>query len=92
MRPYWSPFINISQLSSLVGVEPEHAAHLYTYLISKPQFSTSEARQALVRRLREVLVKNVSIQGVCRPLESLYSIAKVEQPEDRDYSFSRYAR
>ena len=37
-------------------------------------------------------MKNVSIQGVCKPLESLYSIAKVEQPEDRDYSFSRYAR
>ncbi|EKD15722.1 uncharacterized protein L3040_004027 [Drepanopeziza brunnea f. sp. 'multigermtubi'] len=76
-------------LSALVGVEPEHAAHLYTYLIKKPQFSTSESRQALVRRLREVLVKNVSVQGVCKPLEALFAIGKIERPEDKDYTFSR---
>jgi hypothetical protein len=73
----------------LVGVEPEHAVNLYNYLISKPQFSTPESRQALIRRLREALVKNVSIQGVCKPLEALFSISKVERPEDKDYSCSR---
>ncbi|PMD41083.1 hypothetical protein L207DRAFT_426493 [Hyaloscypha variabilis F] len=76
-------------LSALVGVEPEHAAHLYAYLIDKPEFATPESRQALIRRLREVLVKNISVQGVCKPLESLFSIAKLERPEDKDYSFSR---
>ncbi|KAF8853274.1 hypothetical protein BDZ45DRAFT_598791 [Acephala macrosclerotiorum] len=76
-------------LSALVGVEPEHTANLYTYLINKPEFSTSESRQALIRRLREALVKNVSIQGVCKPLEALFSISKIEKPEDKDYSFSR---
>ncbi|CZR67644.1 uncharacterized protein PAC_17543 [Phialocephala subalpina] len=76
-------------LSSLVGVKPEHAAYLYTYLIHKPEFSTSESRQALIRRLREALVKNVSIQGVCKPLEALFSIAKIERPEDKDYTFTR---
>ncbi|KAG4432305.1 hypothetical protein IFR05_012212 [Cadophora sp. M221] len=76
-------------LSALVGVEPEHAVNLYTYLISKPQFSTPESRQTLVKRLRETLVKNVSVQGVCKPLEALFSIAKIERPEDKDYSFSR---
>lgn len=81
---------DICQLSALVGVEPEHAVHLYTYLIDKPQFSTPESRQTLVRRLREALVKNVSVQGVCKPLEALFSIAKIERPEDKDYSFSRY--
>ncbi len=84
-----SELTDICQLSALVGVEPEHAVHLYTYLINKPQFATSENRQTLVRRLREALVKNVSIQGVCKPLEALFSIAKVERPEDRDYTFSR---
>jgi hypothetical protein len=84
--------IDICQLSALVGIEPEHAAHLYTYLIDKPEFSTPESRQSLICRLREVLVKNISVQGVCKPLESLFSIAKIERPEDRDYSFSRYAR
>lgn len=76
-------------LSSLVGVEPERAVNLYNYLISKPQFSTPESRQALIRRLRETLVKNVSIQGVCKPLEALFSISKIERPEDKDYSFLR---
>lgn len=88
--PRISAVTDICQLSALVGVEPEHAKHLYTYLINKPQFSTPESRQALVRRLREALVKNVSVQGVCKPLESLFSIAKIERPEDKDYSFSRY--
>jgi hypothetical protein len=73
----------------LVGVEPEHAVNLYNYLISTSQFSTPESRQALIRRLREALVKNVSIQGVCKPLEALFSISKVERPEDKDYSCSR---
>ncbi|PVH74623.1 hypothetical protein DL98DRAFT_519158 [Cadophora sp. DSE1049] len=76
-------------LSALVGVEPEHAAYLYTYLIGKPQFSPPESRQTLVRRLREALVKNVALQGVCKPLEALFSFAKIERPEDKDYTFSR---
>ncbi|PBP17140.1 hypothetical protein BUE80_DR012070, partial [Diplocarpon rosae] len=76
-------------LSALVGVQPEHAAYLYTYLIEKPQFSTSESRQKIMRRLREALVKSISVQGVCKPLEALFSIAKLERPEDKDYSFSR---
>jgi hypothetical protein len=80
---------DICQLSSLVGVKPEHAVNLYNYLISKPQFSKPESRKALIRRLREALVKNVSIQGVCKPLEALFSISKVERPEDKDYSCSR---
>lgn len=82
--------VDLWQLSSLVGVEPEHAEYLYTYLIDKPQYSTPEARQKLVRRLREALVKNVAVQGVCKPLEAVFSIAKVERDEDKDYSFSRY--
>ncbi|CZT52822.1 uncharacterized protein RSE6_14202 [Rhynchosporium secalis] len=76
-------------LSALVGAEPAHAFHLYNYMISKPQFSTPESRQTLVRRMREVLVKVTSIMGVCKPLEALSSIVKVERPEDKDYSFSR---
>lgn len=78
------------KLSCLVGVEPDHVATLYTYLINKPQYTTSQARKALVVRLREALVENVSIQGVCKPLEAIFGIAKIERPEDKDYSFSRY--
>lgn len=50
---------------------------------------TPSSRQALVRRLREALVKLVSIVGVCKPLEAILAISKVEQPSDRDYTFTR---
>jgi hypothetical protein len=76
-------------LSALVGVDPDYAGNLYTFLINKPEYKTSESRKSLVRRLREVLVKNVSVQGVCRPLEALFAIAALERPEDQDFSFSR---
>lgn len=71
------------------GGRPEAAADLYLYLISEPGRETSEARQALVRRLREVLVKSVSTIGVCKPIEAILGINSVERPEDKDHSFSR---
>ena len=71
-------------------MEPDLVATLYTYLINKPEFETSESRTALVRRLREALVKNVSLQGVCKPIEAIVGITKVEKPEDQDFSFSRF--
>ncbi|KAJ9645985.1 hypothetical protein H2201_005530 [Coniosporium apollinis] len=77
-------------LTTLVGGGmPELAADLYSYLIQKPGFSTPESRQALMRRLREALVKCVPIIGVCKPLEAVFSIDKIQRPEDKDYSFSR---
>ncbi|KAF2237706.1 hypothetical protein EV356DRAFT_527469 [Viridothelium virens] len=80
----------LSTISALTGGGvPEFAAELYKYIIAKPEFSTSEARKALVRRLREALVKCVSIVGVCRPLEAIFSIGAIERPEDKDYTFTR---
>ncbi|CAK7205469.1 hypothetical protein SEUCBS139899_008244 [Sporothrix eucalyptigena] len=77
-------------LSCMVaGPDPEAASHLYAYLIQKPEYTTSAARQALVRRLREALVKAVSIVGVCKPLEAILAISAIEQPEDKDYSETR---
>jgi len=77
-------------ISAITGTGcPEHAATLYNYLISKPEFATSASRQQLMRRLREALVKDISILGVCKPLEAIFAIAKIERPEDRDISFSR---
>lgn len=73
----------------IVGGHPELAADLYKALISKPEFSTPPQRQALIRRLREALIKLVSVVGVPKPLEAIFCIAEVERPEDRDYSFSR---
>jgi hypothetical protein len=80
----------ILTLAALVGgTEPEIADQLYLYIINKAHFRSPSARQALVRRLREVLVKLTSIVGVCKPLEAIIAIMKVENEEDRDYSFSR---
>ncbi|KAG9232605.1 hypothetical protein BJ875DRAFT_505896 [Amylocarpus encephaloides] len=76
-------------LSALVGVEPEHVGTLYTYLINKAEYATSESRYSLIRRIREGLVENVSIQGVAKPIEAIMSIVKVEQPEDMEFSCSR---
>jgi hypothetical protein len=77
-------------LAALVGgTEPELADQLYLYIINKPEHQDSSSRQALVRRLREALMKLTSIIGVCKPIEAILAISKVERPEDRDYSFSR---
>ncbi|KAL2867812.1 uncharacterized protein BJX67DRAFT_380750 [Aspergillus lucknowensis] len=71
------------------STEPDQAHQLYTYLISKPENATPDARRAIVRRLREALVKAVSIVGVCKPIESILAISNVERDEDRDYSSTR---
>jgi hypothetical protein len=65
------------------------SADLYSHLISLPQYATASTRQALMRRLRETLVKLTSIIGVARPLETLVHLSNVTAPEDQDFSFSR---
>ncbi|KAK4901859.1 hypothetical protein LTR27_001633 [Elasticomyces elasticus] len=71
------------------GGHPGFTKELYLYLISKPQYQTPEQRQALMRRIREALVKLVSVVGVPKPLEAVFSMGEVEREEDKDYSFSR---
>ena len=73
----------------VAGPDPEAAAQLYLHLCSQPRFATPAARQALVRRLREALIKAVSVVGVCKPIEAVLAIAAVERPEDRDLSATR---
>lgn len=79
------------QVSALSG-SPHHEfiTNLYTYLISKPECSAPDSRQALIRRIREALVKDVSIVGVRKPIEAIILLDDIERPEDKDYSFSRY--
>ncbi|KAK6813762.1 hypothetical protein RU639_010268 [Aspergillus parasiticus] len=69
--------------------DPELAKELYLYVIQKEKNSTSAARQAFVRRIREALVKCVSIVGCCKPIEAIIAISQVEREEDRDYSLTR---
>lgn len=71
------------------GGSPHLADQLYNYLIQQEQYTAPESRQALVRRLREDLIKSISIVGVCRPIEAIVAISKVEREEDRDYSSTR---
>jgi len=35
-------------------------------------------------------VKDVSIAGVCKPIEAIILLDTIERPEDKDYSFLRY--
>ncbi|KXT06761.1 hypothetical protein AC578_7344 [Pseudocercospora eumusae] len=73
------------------GGHPELAAELYKHLItSKPEFSTPEQRKALTRRLREALIKLVSVVGVVKPCASFAIHLKPEIPvPDTDISTSR---
>lgn len=72
------------------GNQPEFAPLLYQELIKRAEHSTSEQRQALMRRLRETLFKLIIIIGVCKPLDAIFGIEAITRPEDKDYSFSRY--
>lgn len=71
--------------------DPETAKDLYLYLINKPENQSSESRKQIVRHLREALVKTICLVGVCKPIEAILAISQVEQPEDRDYTFTREA-
>jgi hypothetical protein len=71
------------------GGHTELAADLYLHLISRPEYATPDARKTLVKRLREALLKLVSVVGIPKPLDAVMCIAGVEREEDRDYSFSR---
>ena len=71
------------------GGQPIFAPTLYKLLIQRPEYSSSEQRQGLMRRLREALVKLVCVAGVCKPLEAIMDIDAAATPEDKDYSFSR---
>lgn len=71
------------------SADPERADQLYLHLCNQPGYATPEARQALIRRLREALIKSVPIVGVCKPIEAILSISKVERDSDKDYTFTR---
>ncbi|RAL16738.1 uncharacterized protein BO97DRAFT_430817 [Aspergillus homomorphus CBS 101889] len=83
---------NRSQLESKrlgTGPNPELASDLYLYLTQKEEFTSSAKRQALVRRIREALIKCVSIVGCCKPIECIIAISQVEQEPDKDYTMTR---
>ncbi|KAL1797629.1 hypothetical protein ACET3X_004235 [Alternaria dauci] len=77
-------------LASIVGGgQPGFAPLLYKELIKRPEYQTPEQRQALMRRIRETLFKLIVIVGVCKPLEAIFDIDAITNPEDKDYTFSR---
>lgn len=69
--------------------DPERADQLYLHLINQPGHESPSARQALVKRLREALFKSVIIVGVCKPIEAILAISKVERDEDKEYTCTR---
>lgn len=78
------------QIGAFIGSgNPHQVATLYTYLCSKPEYQSPERCQALIRRIREGLMKCVPLNGVPLVLEAVFEIAKIERDEDKDCSFSR---
>lgn len=73
------------------GGQPGFAPILYKELIKRPEHQSPEQRQALMRRIRETLFKLIVIIGVCKPLEAIFDIDAITEPNDKDYSFSRFA-
>jgi hypothetical protein len=73
------------------GGGQEFAPLLYKELIKRRENQTSDQRKALMRRIRETLLKLVCVAGVCKPLDAIFDIDVITAPEDKDYSFSRCA-
>ncbi|RMZ78781.1 hypothetical protein DV738_g3612, partial [Chaetothyriales sp. CBS 135597] len=57
-----------------------HLASLYSHLASTPEFSTPEAQAELSQRLRDVLLKEVTLVGAPQVLAALIPFAKVSAP------------
>ncbi|KAH9206274.1 AhpD-like protein, partial [Leptodontidium sp. 2 PMI_412] len=47
------------------------------------------SRQALVRRMREAMIKCIILNGIPIVMEAFVSLAAVERPEDREHGFTR---
>ncbi|CAM6001185.1 unnamed protein product [Sphagnum balticum] len=67
--------------------KPALVAPLYTHLSN--EYQTPEARKALVRRIREAMIKCIILNGIPIVMEAFAALAKVEKPEDQDKSFTR---
>ena len=91
---------NLMSLNLLAHVQPQIGAlvgcnkaalcgDLYSYLLEQPQYATPEQRKALVRRIREALVKCIIINGIPVVMTAVLSIAEREQEADKDYSRTR---
>ena len=77
-------------IAAFVGsTEPELCADVYRHLVSLPRFSSPEQRQALIRQIREMLVKAISVVGVVKAMVAIMAINQHERPEDKDLSVTR---
>ncbi|KAJ5793939.1 hypothetical protein N7457_000538 [Penicillium paradoxum] len=77
-------------LSAISATPESHlCSQLYLYLINQPGYSSNDARRKLVRRMREVLFKDLALLGFPRPTEALLNITKVISEEDTECSFTR---
>lgn len=69
--------------------ESHVADQLWLYLVKQAAYSTPPARKELLRRMREVLIKDIALCGIPRAPEALIAIGKVLADEDLDQSLSR---
>ncbi|KAI1278211.1 hypothetical protein F5Y07DRAFT_397767 [Xylaria sp. FL0933] len=64
---------------------------LYAHLVAQPQYQTPPQRQALIRRMREAMVKCIILNGIPSVIEAFTAISEIERPEDQDHSCSSSA-
>ncbi|KAI0867482.1 hypothetical protein GGS24DRAFT_495295 [Hypoxylon argillaceum] len=80
----------LTMIASLIGTgQQKLAGRLYEHLVAQSQYQTSAQRQALIRRMREAMVKCIILNGIPAVIEAALSISEVEKPEDQDHSCSR---
>jgi alkylhydroperoxidase/carboxymuconolactone decarboxylase family protein YurZ len=90
LAPALKPNFYLPLIGALIGTsQPEAVGHLYQYLIRLPQYQTPSQRQALVRRIREALIKCIMINGIPVVMGAFTSLAAVEAPADQDRSTTR---
>ncbi|CAG8148823.1 unnamed protein product [Penicillium nalgiovense] len=80
----------LTTLSAITTTPELHlCGQLYLYLISQHAYSTTTARSELIRRMREVLFKDIALVGLPKPAEALLSITQFMSEEDGECSFTR---
>jgi hypothetical protein len=77
----------IQKTAALIACgKPALVGPLYTHLCR--DYQTPAARQALVRRMREAMIKCIILNEIPIVMEAFAALAKVEAPEDQEKSFT----
>jgi len=85
-------FSNTLQAATLLAVDGgKHLGELYLFVLRDlSSESTSSSRQNVSRRLRAVIIKAWTLVGMPRASDGLFSLLKVEDPNDTAQDWDRF--